>query len=66
MREMMPTWKVSQLTDGELVSRRAEIEGRIKVLAVDSPRVSLLRSELDEIADEVQDRVRIRSGRSSD
>jgi hypothetical protein len=59
-------WRVSQLTDGELVSRRTDIEGKLKVLVAESPRASLLRGELDDIAAEVADRIKIRSGRSGD
>ena len=55
------TWTVSQMTDGELVSRRAEIERKLEWLAGDSPRRMLLRGVLDEIAAETQDRVQIRS-----
>jgi hypothetical protein len=62
MQEAAAAWKTSQLTDGELAGRRAEIEGKLAVLATDSPRVALLRGELDEIAAEVQDRVKFRKG----
>jgi hypothetical protein len=60
MEEATAAWKISQLTDGELTGRRAEIERKLAVLAAGSARVALLRGELDEIADEVQDRVKIR------
>jgi hypothetical protein len=59
-------WTVGQLTDSELVDRRAEIERKLTVIAADSPRVSLLRGELDEIAAEVADRIKVRSGRSGE
>jgi hypothetical protein len=52
-------WKISQLTDGELIGRRAEIERKLAVLADNSPRVALLRGELGEIADEEKDRVQL-------
>lgn len=62
MRDTTPAWKVSQFTDGELITRRAEIERKLAVLAADSSRVTLLRGELDEIAAEEKDRVEIRKG----
>jgi hypothetical protein len=60
MLEAATAWKVSQLTDGELIGRRAEIQRKLGVLAADSPRVALLRGELDEIVAEELDRLRIR------
>jgi hypothetical protein len=62
MQEAATAWKISQLTDGELTGRRAEIERKLAVLADDSPRVALLRGELGEIAYEQKDRVQIRKG----
>lgn len=62
MHDGTPAWKVSQLTDGELMGRRAEIERKLAGMAADSPRAALLCGELGEIADEEEDRMKIRKG----
>ena len=61
----MPDWTPEQLTDGELISRKAELEGKLKVFTPDSPRAALLRADLAAIIAEQEDRKRIRSSRQT-
>ena len=61
----MPDWTPEQLTDGELLSRKAELEGKLKVFTPDSPRAALLRADLAAIIAEQEDRKRIRSSRQT-
>lgn len=61
----MPDWTPEQLTDGELISRKAELEGKLKVFTPDSPRAALLRADLAAVIAEQEDRKRTRSSRQT-
>ncbi|MGH3191760.1 MAG: hypothetical protein ACRDPY_30660 [Streptosporangiaceae bacterium] len=61
----MPDWTPGQLTDGELISRKAELEGKLKVLMPDSPSTALRRAELAAVIAEQEDREKTRAGRQA-
>lgn len=61
----VPDWTPEQLTDGELISRKAELEGKLKVFTPDSPRAALLRADLAAVIAEQEDRKRTRSSRQT-
>jgi hypothetical protein len=61
----VPDWTPEQLTDGELISRKAELEGKLKVFTRDSPRAALLRADLAAVIAEQEDRKRTRSSRQT-
>jgi hypothetical protein len=61
----VPDWTPEQLTDGELISRKAELEGKLKVFTRDSPRAALLRADLAAVIAEQEDRKRTGSSRQT-
>lgn len=61
----MPDWTPDQLTDGELISLKTEMEGKLKVFTPDSPRAALLRAELAAVITQQEDRRRTRAGRQA-
>jgi len=56
----MGEWTPSQLTDGELTERQAELERKIGLLAPDSPRRSHLKAELAAVVAEIKIRPELR------
>ena len=61
----MPEWKPAQLTDGELINRKSELEGKLKVFMPGSPRETILHGELDAVTAEQQDRKKTRTMRQA-
>lgn len=61
----MTDWTPEQLTDGELISRKTELEGKLKTFTPDSPRTALLRADLAAVIAEQEDRKRTRSSRQT-
>jgi hypothetical protein len=61
----VPDWRPGQLTDAELITRKAELEGKLKVFTADSPRAALFRAELAAVITEQEDRKRTRAGRQA-
>lgn len=61
----MPEWKPAQLSDGDLINRRSELEGKLKVFMPGSPRETILRGELDAVTAEQEDRKKTRAMRQA-
>jgi hypothetical protein len=64
-RTVVPKWKPAQLTDGELINRKSELEGKLKVFTPGSPRETILRGELDAVTAEQEDRKKTRATRQA-